>query len=200
MKSDDHLIYESYIQEGILDRTKAKLSGIKQTVGNVVRGATGKSQTPGTRTGADAKSDSISKGFDAKLSKEMTDFQSKLQKTLGVAGANEIAEALTQIDPGLADQYNSITQLGQQTATAPAPAEAPQAAPAAPAPSAAPAPAPAPSAAPAQAAPAETPQAATKNTFKYSGSNKNVSSAIDKLNSSGLDKQQILDYIKSKKK
>ena len=106
--------------EGLFDRTKAKLSGVGQTVGNVMKGVTGQSQTPGTRTGADARNDSISKGFDVKISKEITGLQNRLQKTLGVANVNEITGALTQLDPSLAEQYNSIVQLSTTQTQSPA--------------------------------------------------------------------------------
>ena len=192
MRSDYDKIFEAYIQEGMFDRAKAKLAGVGQTVGNVVRGATGRSQTPGAvRTGADAKSDSISKGFDTKLTKELTGFNNKLQKALGVGSVDEIPQALSQIDPSFQEQYSKITQL--------TPAAEPSApAPKAPAPVAEPE-AQEPVAEPEAPAPAAEPSA-SKNTFNYTGSNKNVSGAVAKLNSSGLSQQQILDYIKSKRK
>lgn len=161
----------------MFDRAKAKLAGVGQTVGNVVKGATGRSQTPGAvKTGADVKSDSISKGFDTKLTKELTGFNNKLQKALGVGSVDEISQALSQIDPSFQEQYSKITQL-TSAAEPSAPVAAPQQAP----------------------APAAEPSAGG-NTFNYTGSNKNVSRAIAKLNSSGMSQQQILDYIKSKRK
>ena len=162
----------------MFDRAKAKLAGVGQTVGNVVKGVTGRSQTPGAvKTGADAKSDSISKGFDTKLTKELTGFNNKLQKALGVGSVDEIPQALSQIDPSFQEQYSKITQL-TSAAEPSAPVAAPQRTP----------------------APEEPAPSAGGNTFNYTGSNKNVSGAIAKLNSSGMSQQQILDYIKSKRK
>ena len=182
MRNDYDKIFEAYVQEGIFDRAKARIAGASQTVGNVVRGATGKSQTPGAvKTGADVKSDSISKGFDTKLTKELTGFNSKLQKALGVGSVDEIPQALSQIDPSFQEQYSKITQL-TPAAEPSAPVAAPQQAPTQKAP-----------------APAAEPSAGG-STFNYTGSNKNVSGAIAKLNSGGMSQQQILDYIKSKRK
>ena len=179
MRNEYDKIFEAYMQEGMFDRAKATLAGVGQTVGNVVKGATGKSQTPGAvKTGANVKSDSISKGFDTKLTKELTGFNNKLQKALGVGSVNEIPQALSQIDPSFQEQYNIITQLTPEAPASAAPQQAP--APETPAPTAKP--------------------SAGGNTFNYTGSNKNVSGAIAKLNSSGLSQQQILDYIKSKRK
>ena len=195
MRSDYDKIFEAYIQEGMFDRAKAKLAGVGQTVGNVVKGATGRSQTPGAvKTGADAKSDSISKGFDTKLTKELTGFNNKLQKALGVGSVDEIPQALSQIDPSFQEQYSKITQL-TPAAEPSTPVATPQQAPASEEPGAAPQQAPASE----EPAPAAEPSAGG-STFNYTGSNKNVSGAIAKLNSSGMSQQQILDYIKSKRK
>ena len=43
------------------------------------------------------------------------------------------------------------------------------------------------------------PQQTKTNAFKYTGKSKNVSAAIDKVNSSGVDKELILQYIRSKR-
>ena len=189
MRGDYDKIFEAYVQEGIFDRAKAGIAGVGQTVGNVVRGATGKSQTPGAvKTGADAKSDSISKGFDTKLTKELTGFNSKLQKALGVSSVDEIPQALSQIDPSFQEQYSKITQL-----TPAAEPSAPGAEPSAPATAQQQAPA------PEAPAPVAEPSAGG-STFNYTGSNKNVAGAVAQLNSSGMSQQQILDYIKSKRK
>ena len=169
MRSDCDKIFEAYtyIQEGMFDRAKAKLAGVGQTVGNVVRGATGRSQTPGAvRTGADAKNDSISKGFDTKLTKELTGFNNKLQKALGVGSVDEIPQALSQIDPSFQEQYSKITQL-TPAAEPSTPVAAPQQAPASEEPVAAPQQAPV----PVEPAAAAEPSAGG-NTFNYTGSNK----------------------------
>jgi len=43
------------------------------------------------------------------------------------------------------------------------------------------------------------PQQTKTSAFKYTGKSKNVSAAIDKVNSSGVDKELILQYIRSKR-
>ena len=128
------------------------------------------------------------------LTKELTGFNNKLQKALGVGSVDEIPQALSQIDPSFQEQYSKITQL-TPAAEPSTPVATPQQAPASEEPGAAPQQAPASE----EPAPAAEPSAGG-STFNYTGSNKNISGAIAKLNSSGMSQQQILDYIKSKRK
>lgn len=112
MDKDSHIIFESYsenLEEGLLDRMKARGAGMAQTVGNIKHAI---SKQPGERSSAaDTKADSINKSFLSKIDKELMNFNTRLSKTLNVTNPQQLLATLEQVSPDMANLYTSVQEI-----------------------------------------------------------------------------------------
>ena len=155
---DTQLIWEAYtkeLEEGIVDRMKARGAGLAQSVGGlkntankivggakaVVGSAIGNQnmmtqggqqahaatqQANARSTGADVKAGAINTSFTSKIDKELQNFNNRLSKSLNVTDPQQLLTALQQASPEMANVYTAIQQITNQIKATPAqPTQAP---------------------------------------------------------------------------
>tara|TARA_R110002110_G_scaffold81968_2_gene213185 strand:+ start:272 stop:760 length:489 start_codon:yes stop_codon:yes gene_type:complete len=107
-KKDDALLEEVYTQiyhEGIIDRTKARASGISQYGKNIF------ADPEDRRTAKDASAGSINSSFIANIDNELANFNSRLGAALDIDDANEALRSLGEKSPELTQLYASISDI-----------------------------------------------------------------------------------------
>lgn len=196
--------------EGLLSRAKAGMSGLKasaggminkgqqavagakaavgQTIGNQNMAQSGasklqdlKQQTSQATTSQDARSASINKTFVSKINKEISSFNSQLSKALGVTDPSQLASTLEQTAPEMAELYNSIQSIVTQVQQPQAPEQTQET--------------------PEQKQD-EQPEQPTSQTsgFNYTGSNQKLLDFIKNMESRGVSRDQVMQYLNNKKK
>lgn len=202
--------------EGLLSRAKAGMSGLKASAGNIlnkgqqavsgVKAAAGqtignqamaqsgaskvqdlKQQATQATTSQDARATSINKTFVSKINKEISSFNSQLSKALDVTDPSQLVSTLEQTVPEMAELYNSIqsivTQVQQPQATQPPQSpEQPEKTP--------------------EQKQDDQPVQPTSQTsgFNYTGSNQKLLDIIKNMETRGVSRDQVMQYLNNKKK
>jgi len=141
---DSKLIYEAYINEGLLDRAKAHVQGVARTAKNALnagkekaaglKAATGslignqqmaqqgaqqvqqaqQARTQNAQQTQTNKIDTVKSGFTGKVDKELINFSTQLSKILNVADPSQALGKLKEMSPELTELYTQILNLSKE--------------------------------------------------------------------------------------
>ena len=94
------------LEEGIWDRTKAKVAGAVQGASNVISG-----NSQPQFSASDNKANAINNSFYKRFDKEMNNFNNRLIKTLGAADINDVRKQLDAISPESGEFFDRMRGL-----------------------------------------------------------------------------------------
>ena len=102
------LVYEGTIslEEGIWDRTKARVAGAAQGASNFISG-----NSQPQISASDNKANAINSSFYKRFDKEMNNFNNGLIKNLGAADINDVRKQLDAISPEAGEFFDRMRGL-----------------------------------------------------------------------------------------